>query len=309
MDRHHHLGGIEIVQTGLSTPHLPSLSVGVMRDRVHIQDGPFLDNVATAYRDVFGHGAPVDKTSWGEYLHCEDCGTNRSIEDAYGIQTYAPIASLEEDKNNLTSHECQCGGKMKLFYPPECICREIRSHFTDREDVFGSFLIDEKTQTPYGFKYAWVDTLQGVWNDKFSHFYKGTQLTYERFLEQTEKNTHGELQEDTKVLYLAEIGLMMPSRSPETPFALSGQLLKELPQSVQKLRTLMTMQDGFHSYILARTAGCEDICRVDDSSTIVLSGFPSEMESIYGLPPRDFQRQYGKKIRSVIQECNQRKSH
>lgn len=53
----------------------------------------FIKDLVTCYRDIFGHGAPVDPASWSEYLFCPECHRRYSIGDVFDLTDYAPWPS------------------------------------------------------------------------------------------------------------------------------------------------------------------------------------------------------------------------
>ena len=68
------------------------------------------------FRDIFGHGAPVDKGSWGEYLHCPN-GHRTSIEEAYRTAHYVPLRELERDGLDLPTHCARPGSRRRICRP------------------------------------------------------------------------------------------------------------------------------------------------------------------------------------------------
>ncbi|EKD47719.1 MAG: hypothetical protein ACD_65C00319G0001, partial [uncultured bacterium] len=133
------------------------------------EDDNLLENWATTYRDVFGHGQPVDKTSWGEYLRCE-CGTTRSIEAVYNRGKYDYLGTLEKDAPLATEEKCpNCGGALDFFYGTQDLISEIRTRLT-QDEFSGAFLVDEKSGI-HGFFYAWITTIERLWREKLAGYY------------------------------------------------------------------------------------------------------------------------------------------
>ncbi len=286
--------GIQIVQSGLKAKDKSELHLGIMRDRQTIQNGSFLDQIAILYRDIYGHGQPID-SSWSEYMKCTGCGDKKSIEEVFGLSTYMFVEEVEKEGPPEVECEC-CNQPMEVFFPLEKLTQEIRDDFATR-DLFAAFLVDDEGK-PNGFEYGWNSTVQEVWEDRFQNFYAGSSMTHDKFLADIAKN--GDLTPDSPILYLSEIGHIVSHRTQQTPFDLISNFLGHLPNRAKERPILLTTEFGLHSHALLRAAGCWDISHVPDNKRVTMTGCPVVMANEYRLGARPFVRKHGQLLRKLL---------
>lgn len=269
--------GIRIVKSGL-TSKVGELHVGVMEDREKILEGDFLDKLAMTYRDVFGHGEPVDKTSWGEYMRCTSCGAQRSIEDVFDVSEYMFIAELEEERG-IPEETCDCGCEMELFYDKTDLLQETEELIKKKKSCL-AFLYDEKYNIS-GFSYGWHSSISQIWDEKIGSLYSHSSLVYEDFLRQIKQNSSGKMDSSTEIFYWAEIGQVLPSRNIESPFLLAGNLFRSISDEDKKQPLVVGVNSKLRSYAFVRAAGGQDICRIDDSKRVLVTAPIHQLEKEY----------------------------
>ncbi len=296
--------GIRIVRSGLQSKDIGELHIGVMEDQRKIQSGIFLDQVAEVYRDIFGHGEPVDRSSWGEYLKCRGCGNKRSVEDVFQVSEYMFLAELEkQEKIENDNSECDdCGEEMELFYDSDKTSQEIRQIF-ERDNSFGSFLIDSEC-IPHGFGYGWATSLQDLWKEKWEKSYQYSSLDFDVMMRQLKKRSSLELEAKTTISYIAEVGEIFPVRDGniDNPFVLTGTFFDNLPDKTKNLPTFLTTHRGLNSYVLLRAGGCREVCTVDDDDRVILEVPNARLAREFSDGARPFYARRSKEIKKILKE-------
>ncbi len=264
--------GIETITEALHVKGLPDLFVGVLRDKQKFIKSKLIKAVATAFRDIYGHGKPVDNTSWGEYLKCTTCGENQSIEDFYELDTYEHISELE--KNGIPKNiSCpSCKGEMELFWPSDKLIDNMIKQFSEK--ILFLVTLHDAQGNIYGFEYGFKETIKQAWEDTISKLYKNSSLNYEEYLRQINQKSNGKLKEYTEVIHLVEVGQTLPSRGKDTFYNLLGTFLNDsIPKEIRETCSGITAtQKGLNAYLISKLAEWGDICEVDDSKTVVLEG-------------------------------------
>ena len=270
--------GIESVEG----PHTPTQTgggvevfAGKMVDQAAIIQGDLLDRIAQLFRDIYGHGKPIDKSSWGEYSRCTDIACERNVEpicigEAAELEGYKFIGEVEADGPVLTPCP-SCSSDTELFWEPLALAKRVRGYFetknTPETQIFATFLADAKGGI-HGFEYGWMDTVQNAWDETISHLFSGTRVTMEEYLRQMKKNSDGKLTPDAQVLHLVEVGQPLPSRGPDTFQAMIGGLLNSaVPTEIRdNVPSITTVGKGIATYFLTRAAEWVDACTQDDEA-------------------------------------------
>lgn len=252
---------------------LDNLRLVVSTDPSNLSDS-FLGKIADCYRDVFAHGAPVDPASWGEYARCPGCGKGMSFEQVTDLSHYRIVTEIEAIRHPPLPPCPHCGHQTELFYQHHDLMTEMQHHFRQR-DLYAAFALDGNNQVR-GFSYSWIDSIEAVWNEKISHSYQGSSLDWAEFSRQLEVNSQGRLRPDTKVLYYAEIGLMLEARSMHAVFGLQSAMLNSVVQrhgraAVHDLPMMSTATPQANSYAIFVAAGGRPVCEVADNPLATLS--------------------------------------
>lgn len=263
----------------------------------------FFQSLEKSYRDIYGHGKPVDDVSWGEYLKCLQCGKNLSIEAVYQNTRYVLLDFLEREGLAFTPFCCE--QRMEFFYEPEKLALKMQQQFT-RKKIAAVFLYNQENEI-FGFAYGWLDTIEKIWEEFFSNFYQHTRLNYNSYLKQLEQKTEGELLSQSQIFYLAELGVSLPARKMEITFKLIESLLKIALENLKyaniqadKISVIASSMPHSNSYKLFRGAGCRELCQTDDFELVVLGGKLEALLKEFSLPPKDFFRKNLGKIKKII---------
>lgn len=298
--------GIETVRGPIQTKNTPPLWVGVLKNREKIHYGSILEKTVTTFRDIYGHGKPVDKSSWGEYLKCtnDQCKTTLSIENYYHLESYIHLVQLEQ--NGMPDHLLcpSCHAPIDIFWNPDVLLMEMRQQFTVK-DIFAAFLYDALGNL-YGFEYGWVDTVQSAWQEVIARLYRGMGLTYESYLEQLSQNSNRKLKEDTNVFHLVEVGQTVPSRNQETMFSLVGSFLNEAVRkdALRNMPAIAVSQRGIRSYVFLRVGGFKEACVEEHSDIVVLLASESakNLGESLALPLQQYKRTYFHVIKNIYKD-------
>ncbi len=291
--------GIRIVKSGLKCKEIKELHIGVMENRKKIQNGDFLDRVTMIYRDIFGHGQPVDEASWGEYMKCNPCGTKKSIEEVFELSEYMFLSELE--KNGIPEQICECGCEMDHFHDHSITNEIIRKDF-DEKEMFAVFLIDNEGIS-HGFSYAWKSTIKNLWEEKLVESYAHSKLDYETYLSNIITNGRENFNENTPIIYWAEIGQTVNARNGENPFLLAGTLFQSINNNHQSFPVFVGVNQELRSYAFVRAAGGIDVCRSEDADRVIVCGDTSQFGVEYSLGSK-FSRKHRKVIRSVMKSVS-----
>ena len=230
----------------------PKLCIGMLKDRRKLCDGRFLDCLIDAYRDIFGHGSPVDKKSWGEYAQCQGSACRRmlSFEAAYNLESYVYIPDFEGSPPFVNLPRCpSCQSLMSLFYLPHKLCEEMKREFLQYE-IFGVFLVGEDGRV-YGFSYGWVDSLEGVWEKRFQEFYRSSAVT----LEVCQSRCREYFNCERPLFYWAESGHLLFARGRSVLFAMNRLLISEVLNSVGDMQCLFSTIPRSNAHALMVGAG------------------------------------------------------
>ncbi|MCT4592508.1 MAG: hypothetical protein N4A36_03980 [Candidatus Gracilibacteria bacterium] len=248
----------------------------------------FLVNLSYAYRDIFGHGKSVDKSGWGEYLICNNCSNQKSIEDATGEVEYRFLCDTESKNTPINSNCDNCGSEMEYFHDPVSIITETRQQMSEKA-FYGASIIDDDLRV-YGFIYSWIDSVKRIWEEKINDLYNITpdQLKYSDFINQITQKTRGKINESTNVLYLAEVGLIQPARNQKALFEMFRAMFSEFEEEVYNIPTLVTSEEDKRSYMLLEGADHDVVCETENYSLKTLSGNVRKLVQEWSLSPDEF---------------------
>ncbi|MFH0834357.1 MAG: hypothetical protein V2A63_03130 [Patescibacteria group bacterium] len=289
--------GLEIVKDPFIGKDGRKLVIAVLRNHAKFGD-VMIARLASSYRDIYGHGEPVDKASWSEYLRCQGCQKTRSIEDFYRLTKYQPIEDLEKDgpPENIPCPSCE--GKMELFWDPKQLVTKIRNQV---QKICLSIICDPNGERIEGFEYGWVDTLESAWQETIGELYHsdGSRMDYSEFLRQMVERSQGKIQPGNQFFHLVEAGMRPAVR--EHFFAMFGAFMNataphEMIASGHGITA--TQKDSSAAKILQR-AGWEITCGDPDSKIIVCSG-PLDVPTAASLTGN--RRDYAKHCRENVKK-------
>jgi len=246
------------------------------------QSSEFANALAWSFRDVFGHGLPVDNSSWGEYLRCHSCGEQRSIEDYYGAIEYQPLKNLEI--NTPGTSPCptpHCTGNLELFYSQETLVNQLLSRL--RNKTFCCSVALNAAEEVIGFCYGWVDSLLNIWQEHAHHF-GVNHPTDEFFLEEVDTSTNGELSAETKVFFIAEIGISHPYRDATLAKELNRLMFDSIPVNMRKLPTVGLSQPDKLGYVMLENSGNIPVFSAGPEDMTLLTGTVEDNLELWSLP-------------------------
>jgi hypothetical protein len=276
---------------------VPRLWIGTIEDRRKFVEGRFLGRLIDAYREIFGHGIPVDKKSWGEYAKCQDaaCQAKLSFEATYNLESYVYIPDLERNLSCPDLPRCpSCQSPMTLFYLPHELQAEIWEEFLQHES-YGALLVGEDERI-YGFSYGWIANFQEIWRRKFQGFYKPASLTFETCREQCQRH----LNCDHQFFYWAESGHLLPARGQDTFFAMSRSLLSGILRTRGDIQCIFSTAPSSNAHALLIGAGAKVICSLDDHPLQILSARVSDLWEEWGKTPSRFFRDNRARIEQAL---------
>jgi len=269
-----------------------------------IKDETFVTGLATCYRDIFGHGAPIDPASWSEYLHCPRCHRRYAIGDVYSLDEYQPLAELNERKaEGLTCKSVGCGALLQPSYPLEKLKNRLLNAMADHP-FFCSLALGNGGNIA-GLHYGWVAPLEELWDD-FSYLYEGTDATRKMFIHSARSRSAGAFSDETKVLYMTELGVTLPARDKRLLQGLVRAFFKSMPPEVIDLPSLAVSEPDKRGYALLDAAGHQPLFSISGRNTTVMGGKARETAALWNLPAATFKaactpaiersRQYGQAI-------------
>jgi len=251
-----------------------------------MEDETFITGLATCYRDIFGHGAPIDPASWSEYLHCPRCHRRYAIGDVYGLDEYQPLAKLDESKaEGLTCKSTGCEAPLHPSYPLAILKSRLLKAMADYP--FFCSLVLSGSDGIAGLHYGWVAPLEELWDD-FAYLYEGTDATREMFLHSARCRSKGAFSDKTKVLYMTELGVTLPARDKRLLQGLVRAFFKSMPLDVIGLPSLAVSEPDKRGYALLDAAGHHPLFSMSGRATTVMGGKVRETDALWNLPAATF---------------------
>ncbi len=275
--------GIAIKGDLFSLKNKKSVTPGFIADsKIAALTPDFAKELAWSFRDVFGHGMPVDPSSWGEYLRCSCCGAQRSIEDHYAIADYVPLHALE--KAPPVPQPCPtqgCKGKLSLFYHQQELEQQLLSRFKTK--TFCCSLALNASEQVVGFCYGWVDSLINIWKEHAHHFGVDHPCD-EDFLRQVEVSTNGRLTADSQIFFTAEIGISVPYRDPTLAKELNRLMFSSIPSHLQNLTTISLSQPDKMGYVFLESTGHQPAFTAGAENMTLMVGTVEDNLELWSLP-------------------------
>jgi len=291
--------GLQIVDGPFQKNGMPNMWTAAITNKRQLEsEDQFFVSFANAYRDAFGHGAPVDNiTDWHEYMYCERCGNRKSIEEVYNIDQYQTVEYLEREKYQTTTCE-DCDINMQYFFQTHNLIKIIRHRLFDKEAAFGSILLDENGRI-YGFFLAWIETLQNAWEETWSTFFRENNISLQAFLADAEKNSTGMLLPDTYILHMGEVAQTLPSRHGDAFFSLLNGMFTAIPNEYLKLMGLGISKPQIRTFLYLIAAGCSETFSIPNfnNQEVILHGPAQKIHDEYALGLRGFIKKHAKLIR------------
>jgi hypothetical protein len=278
---------------------LPRLWISTLEDCRTFAEGNFLDQLVDTYRDVFGHGAPVDKKGWGEYARCENlaCIGKLSLESVHGLDSYVYIPDLEKHLPFPDLPPCPlCQSSMTLFYSPQELRNDLQEDFSCRE-IYGAFLTSEDGRL-YGFSYGWADSLQKIWETKFQEFYRPSDITFQACIEQCQRHFDCESQ----LFYWAEGGHLLVARNRNIFSAMTQSLLSDILSIRGDLQCVFSTIQSSSAHSLMLGAGAKVVCSFGDHPLQILSAKVSDLWEEWMKPPAKFFRDNRIRIQRALKD-------
>jgi hypothetical protein len=229
---------------------------------------PLLRRIVAAFRDVYGHGEPVDRGSWGEYLVCAR-RHRRSIEWAYGLASYRPLAAVEHAGAPLPDRCPDCGAPLAFAYEQGDLMRALAGKMRDRP--FHGALVVDASGGVHGFCYGWIDTVENLWAD-IAYLFAATDADAEGFLRAVGASTSGGVGPQAGALLVAEVGLTLPYRDEALFFALARAFFTSLPAAQRDLPALAVSEPDKRAYMYLEAQGYRPVFRRPGASATVVLG-------------------------------------
>jgi|GEM_PF-1877159 len=249
-------------------------------------DETFIAGLATCYRDIFGHGAPIDPASWSEYLFCPQCHRRYSIGETHGLEEYTPLSELNESAaQKRTCEGADCEGNLEASYPLEKLKDRLRRALENYP--FYCSVVTGKDDSIAGLHYGWVAPLEDLWQD-FAYLYDGSEATKKMFLHAAQSRSGGRFQPQTKVLYMTELGVTLPARDKRLLQGLVRAFFKSMPPEVIALPSLAVSEPDKRGYALLDAAGHKPLFSVSGRNATVMGGKAIETAALWNLPAATF---------------------
>lgn len=245
--------------------------ISVLRDNSAFIESELPDILADVFRDVYGHGSPVDHNSWGEYLRCHQCGHISSIEDAYDLEAYHYLAELERARQ--VSRDCpKCHAELSDFWKKSDLVKKIQS--IGQKDHLALALAHNGNNEVLGFEYGWTDTLESAWVDTISTVFTNNEVDWDTY-RKTMKSDF-DLNPQDPVFHLVEAGQRLPCR---VNFCeVLGAFLNSAATSYQiNLPAVTITKNNISAYKILKAANWIDVCQSKHSPSVVLLGNVREM--------------------------------
>jgi len=264
----------------------------------------FIKDLVTCYRDIFGHGAPVDPASWSEYLFCPECHRRYSISDVFDLTDYAPLAELDEPRLGIRHcSSASCKGRLEPCYSSEKLTARLTNAMT-AYPFFCSVILGQEMRVS-GLHYGWVAPLKDLWPD-FAYLYDGTKASEAMFLHSAQSRSSGRFSPDTKVLYMTELGVSLPARDKKLLQGLVRAFFRSMPEDILALPSVAVSEPDKRGYALLDAAGHSPLFSISGRPTTVMGGKARETAALWNLPAATFKaacapaiarsRQYGQAI-------------
>ena len=260
--------GIEAVTPEIEVKGMPGMKVGVLHDKNKMLSGDLVPKIVSAFRDIYGHSAPVDDSSWGEYLKCSDCSNTLSIEDYYQLSEYRFLRDIESE-NPLDAENCSCcGGAMELFWNPQEQIQSLQELFSKKALALAVLLGEDGNV--YGFEYGWPETLGKAWDDVVKKLCINNDVGLDSFGSDFEQ---AGIQFHDEVMHLVEVGQVYPSRKGGSFFNLLGTFLNDaISEEQRKLPAITATNKNVNAYGILKVAEWEDVVESGNDDLVVLKG-------------------------------------